>query len=506
VVASLGADYSTTVLSLTILFHPHTGRIGESWEHPLSAQTLMLEIGRHQPEFGLHPETSAPSALDDPHISRQALRLEVSAKAVQLHKYPGACRCKVQGRELKETIDLEASLMSRGVTLQLGHGVVLWMRLGASRQLPGSTAAIDTGALAMLGNSACMVRLRQQIARAAATDLDVLVLGETGTGKELTAAALHETSARTDRPFVPINMSAIPVALAPALLFGSTRGAYTGAVKASEGYFQQAHHGTLFMDEVGDTPEEIQPQLLRVLQQRQVQIVGGSLQSVDLRVIAATDVELESEDCHFSAALRHRLGAVEIRVPALRDHPEDIGELLLHFLHEAAAEMGCEALLPAATDGDIRTALWAEVFQLFARYDWPGNIRELANAARQLMVASEHEVRVPEHLLQRLQQARANGQDSALRPMSEVGVDQFREAFLGNDYEVAATARALGVSRQSIYRRLDESPDLRLASDVADDELREALVAVDGDARQAARVLAVSYKGLRVRLRSSGML
>lgn len=505
VVAKLGAEHATTALSLTLLFHPDPERIGASWEQQVSATKKVLELGRHQPEFCLQPEGQLLAGLEDRHISRQALRMEFSAKGLLLHKYPAACRCRLQGEDISEDIKLDAEQLQRGLSLQVGHSVVLWLRLGPARAMPPPGAAL--GQLALRGHSVCLQRLRQQIARAAMTDLDVLVQGETGTGKELAAVALHQSSHRSGGPFVPINMAAIPESLASALLFGSAQGAYTGAAKATKGYFQQAHRGTLFLDEVGDTPVDIQPLLLRALQQRQVQVVGGAVESVDLRVIAATDAQLDGEGCNFSAALRHRLGSIEIRVPALREHPEDIGELLLHFLREAAAMMDCERLLPSADDDEIRSALWAEVFALFARYSWPGNVRELANAARQLLVASEREVQVPAHLLQRMQQdSSAEPSHGSLRPMAQVDAEQFRAAFVSHDYEVAATARALGVSRQSIYRRLEEIPDLRLASEVSDSELQQALAAADGDTREAARALSVSYKGLRVRLRSGTRL
>lgn len=494
-VASLSAGFAEQAIELTILFHPCTERIGQFCEWPAAADRVQ-DIGRYQPEF---EGAVGAGALAEQHISRRALRLEYREGCATLEKLPGTCRCLVQGQVLEGRMALSPGQLARGVILQLGHAVVLCLRVGEARGGDGAASAL-------VGNSATMRRLRQQIVRAGATNLDVLILGETGVGKELTAAGIHHSSARNSAPLVSINMSAIPVSLAPALLFGSARGAYTGASRASAGYFQQAAGGTLFFDEIGATPAEIQPQLLRALQQREVQVVGGALEAVDVRVIAATDADLTGAALDFSDALRHRLGSVEILVPPLREHIEDLGELLLAFVTGAAAEMACDRLLPREDGDEWLVAQWAEVFRLFAIYDWPGNVRELGNAARQLLVASDDRLSVPPHLLQRLRQTvdEAPPPEEPQRPMAEIASDEFRSAYIKSGCEIAATARVLGVSRQSIYRRLEETPDLRLAADVPRDELEAVLEATGGDVRQAAKTLVVSYQGLRSRLRRNG--
>lgn len=522
VVARLAPEYAERVLSLTILFHPDVSRIGEAWEYPIGDRSPNLVIGRYRPRFAAEPGR-AGAPLGEAHISRRALRLRQRGDSLELRKLPGACRCKVAGRELADRVGLDSALLAGGVALQLGNAAVLWLRTGPPRR-PDTLAA----ASALVGRGPAMRRLRREVARAAATDLDVLVMGETGVGKELTASDLHRSSARAGGPLVAVNMSAIPATLAPSILFGSARGAYTGATRPAPGYFQQADRGTLFLDEIGETPRDIQPQLLRALQQREIQVVGGDLQSVDIRVVAATDARLSGSGSDFNPALRHRLGSIEIRVPPLREHLEDLGELLLHFLGESAAAMACEHLLPGEEGDDLLTATWAEVFQLFACHSWPGNIRELANTARQLLVASEERLVLPAAILQRLHAqveylhapmerlhaaidstgTGGNDGESRVAPggisrsMKEVGVEEFRRTFAGSSHEVAATARALGVSRQAVYRRIEEHPDLRLAADVPETELQAALEAAGGDVRTAARALSVSEQGLRARLRA----
>ncbi len=502
VTASLSDESCTRALSLTIVFHPQLKRIGECWQVPLGQRAVQQVLGRQQPPF--RRRRSAPDAgrgLEEAHVSRQALILKADrCDGVVITREAGASRCLVGGVVLKESRHCPVEELSRGVSVQLGHAVVLWLRYGPVSDLDSDEGG---GGLArLLGDSEQMHQLRRQIQRVAATDLDVLILGETGVGKELTASAIHQASHREEGPMVAINMSAIPVTLAPALLFGSERGAFTGAAKAQRGYFRQAQGGTLFLDEIGDTAAEIQPQLLRALQQREVQVVGGELEAVDIRVVAATDSDLDDSTA-FDSALRHRLGCLEIHVPALREHAEDIGQLLMYFLLDAADWMGCEALLPDTQSDDMKLAQWAGVFRLFADYDWPGNVRELANAARQLLVASDTSLTLPSQLKIRLQAERRTPDEEPVAA-GEVDDDSLRQAFVESDYEVAATARILGISRQAIYRRLSELPDLRLASDVTEDEVDSALQTANGDVRRAAQVLAVSYRGLRSRLRIRG--
>lgn len=501
-VASLSADYSQTVLSLTILFHPDPERIGEHWEGALQQRRVTLELGRHQPEF--RAAGGGSRGLEDDHVSRQSLQLTYNHNGLRVRRHAQACRCRFNGELLQDPdadgIYLDVGQLAGGGVLQLAHTVVLWVHAGP----PRGTAPAGV-AQSLLGGSAAMVTLRQQIARAGATDFDVLVLGETGSGKEEVATALHRASPRAGRALVPVNMAAIPESLAASLLFGSARGAYTGAGAASRGYFRQAEGGTLFMDEIGAVPPEIQPQLLRALQQREVQVVGGDLVAVDVRVIAATDSPLDSGDCNFSAALRHRLGSVELRVPPLRDHREDLGQLLLHFLRSEAPALGSEALLPGALNAPLAVARWAELFQRFALYRWPGNVRELANAARQLLVESEGQLVLPPGLEARLQ-AQPDAAETPAQPPARPRVDEaaFRQAHIDSEYEAAATARRLSLSRQAVYRLIAASGEFRLAAEVPEPELEQALADAQGDVRQAALALKVSCQGLRARLRQRG--
>ena len=241
---------------------------------------------------------------------------------------------------------------------------------------PAPAPAVPTHAL--LGESPAMREVFRLIGRVAASDLNVLITGETGTGKELVARALHEESARRDRPFVALNTAAIPSELLESELFGHEAGAFTGATRRYAGRFEQAEGGTLFLDEIGDMPLALQTRLLRVLAGGEFYRVGGrELIRGNVRIVAATHQDLDARvaDGLFRADLKHRLDVVRIELPALRQRREDIPLLAKHFLAAAARELK----LPPKRFS--KAALKA-----VAQRDFPGNVRELENLCRRLAV------------------------------------------------------------------------------------------------------------------------
>lgn len=495
-------------LLLTIIFHPDTARIGETGELPCPAGSQPWVLGRYSPAFGRGGAAAPLAPLDEDHVSRRALEVVVEGDSLVLSRPEGSSRCRVGGRELEGRVVLPPELLQAGVALLLSHSVVLLLRL-APRAGPALSAAVSgTG---LCGSSAYMNELRRQIAVVGSSGLDVLVHGETGTGKELVAAAIHRESGRSG-PLVSVNMAAIIPSLAAAALFGSARGAYTGATGATAGFFRQAQGGTLFMDEIGDTPLEVQPQLLRALQEREIQAVGGAVQRVDVRVISATDAALDGDGSDFKAALRHRLGACEIGLLPLRQHPEDIGELLLHFLGRSCRQHARPGLLPQQDTPAREIAAWAELFHSFLLYHWPGNVRELANFAGQVVVAAECGIALPDNVRVALQGSRpqqavaAAVGATARRRIRDVDAREFDAAMQANDFEVANVARQLGVSRQGVYRRIEETPGYRLAGQIPLAELEQVLAEHGGDARAAARHLKVSCSGLLARLRGSQLV
>ncbi len=240
----------------------------------------------------------------------------------------------------------------------------------------------------IIGKSGALRRVLDMVRVVAPTDATVLINGETGTGKELIAEAIHKYSDRSNGPFVKVNCAAIPAGLLESELFGHERGAYTGAVTRSIGRFERANRGTLLLDEVGDLPLELQPKLLRVMQERQFERLGGAATiHTDVRVVCATHRNLVEmvDRREFRADLFYRLSVFPIELPPLRDRPEDIPPLVNHFAMAYAARM--RKPIEHVPD-DVMTAL--------VRYDWPGNIRELQNfIERSVILTRGAELRAP---------------------------------------------------------------------------------------------------------------
>jgi transcriptional regulator with PAS, ATPase and Fis domain len=231
----------------------------------------------------------------------------------------------------------------------------------------------------ILGGSACMRELFADLMRIAPTEVSVLIEGETGTGKELVADSIHLASPRATGPYVVFDCSAVAPNLAESELFGHERGAFTGAVTARAGVFEQAHGGTIFIDELGELPKDLQPKLLRVLEKKEVRRVGGSKTiPVDARVIAATNRNLPAEIArgNFREDVYFRIATTHVYVPALRDRMDDLPMLVGHFLSRA---------VPPRSVADIPPHVW----EMLNAYRWPGNVRELQNAVQRLLILPE---------------------------------------------------------------------------------------------------------------------
>jgi two-component system nitrogen regulation response regulator GlnG len=510
IIASLAGRYGSQEVVLTIIFHPDPARIGQRAVVPQQSGNAPWVLGRRSPDFH-GADGQVPLPLDDPHVSRRALQFTLQGKHLTISRFQPSSRCRFGSTELSDTMEVEWERLREGIPLLLGHSIVLLLRLGrgGTRRSEGCNEALNAGANApgslLLGSSACMAEIREQVARAGSSDVDVLIRGETGTGKELVAKAIHRASRRAGSPMVSVNMAAIPSELAASALFGSARGAFTGANQAVPGYFQQAEGGTLFLDEIGDTAAEVQPQLLRALQQREIQAVGGAIKRVDVRVVSATDAELDGQGSDFKAALRHRLGACEISLPPLREHPEDIGELLLYFLRESAAGAQRDDFLPDVHSAAPVIATWAVLYFAFVSYHWPGNVRELANFAQQVVLASERTPLLNEHLRAAMMGGRTSASSFSgrlkRRKMQEIDDATFEQAMLANDCDVFRVAQQLGVSRAAVYRRIESSPRYCLASEIPPQDLQRLMDEHAGDTATVARELRVSHNSLRNQLR-----
>ena len=232
----------------------------------------------------------------------------------------------------------------------------------------------------IVGESAALRRVLKEVETVAPTGSTVLIRGETGTGKELIARALHELSPRRDRTFVKLNCAAIPTGLLESELFGHEKGAFTGAISQKAGRFELAHQGTLFLDEVGDIPPELQPKLLRVLQEQEFERLGGTKTiKVDVRLVTATHRDLARmvAECRFREDLYYRLNVFPLVLPPLRERPDDIPRLVRHFTQRFARRMGRRI-----------EAIPSAVMEALVRYPWPGNIRELQNVIERAVILS----------------------------------------------------------------------------------------------------------------------
>jgi DNA-binding NtrC family response regulator len=296
----------------------------------------------------------------------------------------------------------------------------------------------------LVGSSPVMRALHQQIGRAAATDSTVLITGESGTGKELVARAIHEASDRSSGPFVAVSCAAVPHDILEAELFGHEKGAFTGAVQARIGLFEQATRGTLFLDEIGDMPLDLQPKLLRVLQERTVRPLGASREVLlDTRIVAATNRDLEQavRSGQFREDLHFRIKVLHFHLPPLRDRERDVLELAQHFLAR-----------PDAASPDLSP----EAEQQLLGYDWPGNVRELENAMHAAVaLASGGRIGLEELpttvRTRRRPSAATNEKPTTLEEVERRHIEIVLKAVGWNK---ARAARKLGIDRATLYRKL----------------------------------------------------
>jgi DNA-binding NtrC family response regulator len=324
---------------------------------------------------------------------------------------------------------------------------------------------VGTGALkTQMGLSEHVRKLAEQVRLVAASNFSVLIEGETGTGKELVARAIHRQSPRGDGRFVALDCGAMPDTLIESELFGYEKGAFTGADRRKEGYFRLAEGGTLFLDEIANLPLGVQSKLLRALQEHEIQVVGGKQPlRVDVRIIAASNVSLHAEvrTGRFRQDLYYRLNEFAIRVPPLRERREDILYIARRFLEEVSMEL-------RIAGGELSE----DAAQLLLRYSWPGNARELKNVIRRAALLSSGVI-TAEHLMALA--VEADGEPPPAAPRAPASKQSLRE--------VAETA----------------------AAHAEQEAIRQALAATHGNKSEAARLLRTDYKTLHVKIRRYGI-
>jgi formate hydrogenlyase transcriptional activator len=300
----------------------------------------------------------------------------------------------------------------------------------------------------IVGHSSVLRRVLQLVETVATGDSTVLLLGETGTGKELIARAIHNCSRRNGRAFVKLNCAAIPSGLLESELFGHERGAFTGAITQKIGRVEVADQGSLFLDEIGDIPLELQPKLLRVLQEREFERLGSTrTKKIDVRIVAATHRDLEGMILkgEFRSDLYYRLNVFPISIPPLRERPEDIPLLVQHFVQEAARRLN-----------KMIDSIPSDTMAALTDYQWPGNIRELENVIERAVILSRSSIlRVPHRDLQ--SRITAGHSSEKLETLADVEREHIRAVLKQTRWVLSGprgAAARLGMNRSTLYFRM----------------------------------------------------
>jgi len=390
-----------------------------------------MSIGSHR---------SNDFVLDDPTVSRFHCDIRVNERGVWLEDLGSSNGTTLDG------VALGKGGLREGSTIQLGHST-LRFHLGAEQNALPISEKTAFGSL--VAQSVPMRAVFALLERAAATDATVLVEGETGTGKEGVAESIHNASARADQPFVVVDCSAMPAALLESELFGHEKGAFTGATSRRIGAFEEADKGTVFLDEIGELPPDLQPKLLRVLERREIRRLGtNQYRSVDVRVVAATNRDLRAQvnDGAFRADLYFRLAVVKVALPSLRERVDDVPILVDHFVRNMRLDPPAAALLTSP-----------EFIAQLQRAAWPGNVRELRNHLERCVVLQQT-LPVPDS-----PPAASSGFDvdpsrsysEAKRAVLETFERRYLEGLLSlHQGNVSKAARAAGMDRVHLHKLL----------------------------------------------------
>lgn len=472
-------------LVLTVLWHPDRAMIGRSSPFPIDT-SHQVAVNRFSPEFQNANNTgSAP--LSDFHISRNPVTIErLSATEFRVTPADSRMTVHVNGDRIKSSVSAQLSEHEGIIFVMLANYVILGICKLPVVQVEGNPSSL-------LGISQEINLCRNLINRFAATDLPVMLMGETGTGKELAATDLHSNSVRAAGPLVTVNMAAIPQELAVTELFGSKKGAFTGSARDRQGSFQRAENGTLFCDEIGDTPAVVQPMLLRALEANTIQVLGQDEETpVNVRFIAATDrpVDVDTEGFRFSKPLYHRLAAAQIKMPPLRNRKVDIPLLILHFLDQ-------NNISDLFSHTDIETSQISDLLM----YSWPGNVRELKNAVNAILLGE-----APNLLPEAKQHSSSrNSAKDQYRAPSSVDHDELLAALDGSDWLIKPAAESLSISRTSCYELIKKCPAIRRVEDIPQEELRHVMALHPGNHAAWAAALQVPQEALRKHVRSAGL-
>lgn len=527
---------SRPLLGLTIAWHPDINRIGEQFIGSTEAETI--ELSRFMPTFRAVNGEALPIGYGG--ISRDPLRI-VRDDHDGITIYPPNSRMVVEinGTEMHEPGYFSAEQIDLGIIIALGRAVFVcihWMRCLPKHNPVNGFFGVGSNA----------IFTRDLIRLAATNDNTVLLLGETGTGKEVAAQAIHDFSKHSAAKMVSVNMAALNESLAAADLFGASKGAYTGAQNSREGYFSEAQNSTLFLDEIGNTPLTVQPMLLRVLENGEYRPLGAARDArSSARLITATDQDLYHTN--FNHALVRRLESFIIRIPPLRARREDIGLLIYHLAQRKDFAPVNLALIPPSLINDM------------LNFEWPGNIRQLSNVlkrtllslqmgeypllanmveAPKITVTASAELRkvsantskaiAPMSSVTAAKPSATNGSAASLNevnnsvndptpaPVENTPVERKKlrdlseqdvvDAMHRHDWTIQYAADDLGISRPSMYKLIDANTQIRRVEQIPAEEIREQLNATNNHVEQCAARLKTPSEALRRHLKGLGWI
>jgi DNA-binding NtrC family response regulator len=516
-------QHDRPLLAMSIAWHPETQRIGA--QYVVSHHDWNLELSRFVPAFNKPNEEALPLGFSG--ISREPLRFKRDEQeGIQLSIPNSRMAVEINGVEMSDSCYFSYEQIEDGVIIGLGRAVLIclhWMKsVPRNNAVPG-----------FIGIGQAALSTRDLIRQAALSDNTVLLLGETGTGKEVAAKGIHSLSKRVNKPMVCVNMATLNESLAAADLFGAAKGAYTGAQQNREGYFGQAEQGTLFLDEIGNTPQPVQAMLLRVLESKEYRPVGAVRDlTTTARLITATDQNLY--DAGFNQALLRRLEHFVIPMPALRQRREDIGPVLIDYLQKKNVAIDQQAL-PFDFVSDM------------LNFDWPGNIRQLCNIIERYLVAQQMGERPNlnqyiavnvNHPSRRLldtprsinssvmptvkdvinAQSRSEATPSTLSApektnaiiprsrLKDLSHDDILNAMEKHAWTIQYAAQDLGISRPSMYKLLESHPEIRRVEQIAQEEIRQAWEQAQQSVEHCASRLRTPNEALRRHLKGLGLL
>ncbi|MFC0351717.1 sigma 54-interacting transcriptional regulator [Undibacterium danionis] len=518
---ALSTQNNRHLLALTIAWHPDLARIGDQYIGGTEAG--VIELSRFIPSFQQINGDALP--IGHGGISRDPVRIvRDGSDGITICPPNSRMVVEVNGKEIQDITYLSAEQIEAGAILCLGRAVFVcihWMRC-----LPKYNP-VD----GFLGVGSSAIQTRDLIRLAATSDNTVLLLGETGTGKEVAAQGIHNLSKRNTHKMVSVNMAALNESLAAADLFGATRGAYTGAQTTRDGFFSEAQNSTLFLDEIGNTPSTVQPMLLRVLENGEYRPLGATRDArSSARLITATDQDLYDDS--FNHALLRRLESFIIRIPPLRARREDIGLLIRHLLQNNSISSVDATQIPHSLINDM------------LNFDWPGNIRQMGNVFKRALLsiqmgefpqlaniverpkmamATSVELRQPQTIAptaphasptaavsivtpSKLNQATSDYAPTERKKLRDLTEQDVVDAMERHNWTIQYAADDLGISRPSMYKLIENNSQIRRIEQIPAQEIQNQFELANKHVELCASRLKTPSEALRRHLKGLGWI